>query len=505
MNWRGCTGRRAFSPKRIPNQVRNSRTKSATSIVPHKLCLNERNKSCALVSSTLGRDRRKVASFLPRWSTQPRPSRFPAGRVACHVLLVSSLSTPAMDVDYVDLEDYPEPDIARRLLRRATEEVQAIEEWPTRDDNDAEDEDVSSPLYQYLVRHGMMVDFTNFTSLQVEAIWRQYHSVMAAERHRGAPPRSTAMDHLLCYLIWLKTAQNESILGETFDIKGTRFEDNLNRARGSLFTALAAKWWAKRPRPVLQEDNPYPAVGIIVDGHTTERCVPKMSFEQAKVWFDGHHHIYGYKNEVAVHATAPYYCLFVSPHVPGSKHDYELHKEYVVEYFEYLKVTPQEALHMPARWRGEYWPVLADKGYVGPAEDTAPVRRIVPKRGKLVDAREEEDNKAINARRVPVEQFLGRLVKLWGVFRGTWRWDESHFDEDFYLACLLTNEHIANNTLVEDDQIFYEKWIDRRRNGALEKERRQKAIVRRSKNKAKERFRELNARRDAQQHNIDHV
>lgn len=86
---------------------------------------------------------------------------------------------------------------------------------------------------------------------------------------------------------------------------------------------------------------------------------------------------------------------------------------------------------------------------------------------------------------VQVEQFLRHKAKLWAVFRGSWRWDESHFDDDLTIAVLLTNEHIEHFNLTVEDEIFYDKWIARRRDLAMERERRRKAQVVRSKVKTK--------------------
>lgn len=409
-----------------------------------------------------------------------------------------------MDADIVDLEDYPEPDRAKMVLRRAREDEEAIEAWPIPEDEIDVDDTPISPIYRYLVRNRMMDDFTNFTSFGVEAIWRLVDPIMAAERRRGPIPKSSSMDHLLSYLSWAKTGQHQALLGKTFAMTETRFEDNLNRVRAPLRQALEEKWWSRRPRPKIDDTSTYPAVGLIVDGHTTEICVPKTTFVQAKQWFDGHHHVYGYKNEIAVHGSSPHYCMFISPHVPGAKHDYELHKDWFVNYADYLRMTPQEAAQMPVAWRGEYWPVMGDKAYVGPAEDTAPIKRIFPRRGQLLDAREEQDNRAINRRRVLVEQFLGRMLRLWAFLRGTWRWDESHFDDDITIACLLTNEDIANHYLMEEDQDFYEKWISKRRNQSVERERKQRANVKKSKERTKLRFADLYPAARAVQRRIDH-
>ena len=97
-----------------------------------------------------------------------------------------------MDDEEVFIWDYPEPDRARLILRKAREEEEAIEEFEPIELDDDEEMEPLSPLYQYLVRNRMMDEFTNFTSFGVEAIWRLFAPALAAERHRGPRPKSSA-------------------------------------------------------------------------------------------------------------------------------------------------------------------------------------------------------------------------------------------------------------------------------------------------------------------------
>lgn len=189
---------------------------------------------------------------------------------------------------------------------------------------------------------------------------------------------------------------------------------------------------------------------LVIDGFTAQISPPKMNFNDAKTYWDGKNKIYGLKTEVAVSDTAPHYCLFVSDHVPGSMHDYLLHKQWYHNYGEYLHVTAEEARIVNNDPQRAYWLILADKGYIGPEEDTRPIKRITPVKGALTAA-ETRFNQEQKARRVVVEQFLGRACRLWSVFHGTWRYDWAHFDKDWRNACLLANEHIANHVLGDED------------------------------------------------------
>jgi hypothetical protein len=48
-----------------------------------------------------------------------------------------------------------------------------------------------------------------------------------------------------------------------------------------------------------------------------------------------------------------------------------------------------------------------------------------------------------------VECFFGRVLSHWHIVSGIYRWDHANFDLDFANMCLLTNERMKGNQLVE--------------------------------------------------------
>ena len=81
--------------------------------------------------------------------------------------------------------------------------------------------------------------------------------------------------------------------------------------------------------------------------------------------------------------------------MPGSIADYEVHKRNYELYLDYLRKTPMERDYADADADAEYWSVLCDKGYVGPATDTPHEMRILPKKGTTSNE-ERKRNKEIN-------------------------------------------------------------------------------------------------------------
>jgi hypothetical protein len=260
-----------------------------------------------------------------------------------------------------------------------------------------------SPIYEYIKAGNQFSQMTNFYLPTIEAIWRPVDAIMEGEKHRGPNAHTTTMDHVLLYLTWLKSAADYTLLAHMFQMSPTRIEDNINRVRFALLSSLTHHWWHRRLRPRYIRDSPLPPIGLIIDGHTTEIGRPRCSFQDAKVYYDGKNEMYGVKHEVAVHASHPHFCMFVSDGVPASRHDYDLHKEIFQNYVEYLHMTPNELARADAPRDSPYWYILADKGYTGSNDDTEPLKRIVPKRGSNLSEDERQRNLLINRQRVVVE------------------------------------------------------------------------------------------------------
>jgi hypothetical protein len=122
-------------------------------------------------------------------------------------------------------------------------------------------------------------------------------------------------------------------------------------------------------------------------------------------------------------------------------------------------MTPEELTRAGFEGGQHFWQILADKGYTGPADDTEPLQRVVPRKGRGLTEEDLARNRRIANERVFMEQFFGRLSRLWHTFGRSWKYDEAHFDDDLTIACLLTNEHIAQTNLGFQDDDFHRKRL----------------------------------------------
>ena len=110
--------------------------------------------------------------------------------------------------------------------------------------DDLEEEDpMDSPIYAFIEGNNGMKTFTNFTSDTIEDMWRGVDVRMRRYRHRGPIPKTSTLDHLILYLMWMKSAQPYSQIAAVFDINETLVEDALNRVRVPLLETLESRWW----------------------------------------------------------------------------------------------------------------------------------------------------------------------------------------------------------------------------------------------------------------------
>lgn len=326
---------------------------------------------------------------------------------------------------------------------------------------DEEVADLRGDIVKFFDDNDAWMKMTNFTRTEVESIFKDMSPSFASARRRGPVPDSTNGDALLCFLAWGKLGVDYGSLSVALGLKETRLLSNIERVRPILREFLEKKWWSNRIRPTALLDTNFPYVALLIDGHSTEVFRPKTSFAEAKHYWDGKNKIYAIKNEVAVMAAAPHYALFASRGVVGSVHDYALHKEIYPHYLEYLLKLPNEVAAIPGDRQQRSWAVLGDKAYTGPARDTPNERRVHVMKNASLQA-DVDANREKSRLRVPNERYFGRLTLSWGVMRNVYRWDHSHFDADFCIFVLLTNELIRAHQLEEQDREAYLKFVKSR-------------------------------------------
>jgi len=299
---------------------------------------------------------------------------------------------------------------------------------------------------------GMLELVTNFNVREIRDLIQRSLPFWNAHRSRGPSPKLSLGDHWVLLLACLKSAEDLALLAKNLDIKLSTALSSLDRMRGVALDTLKNEWWTDRLRPVILP-HPFRFIALLIDSTSIQIQKPVGSFSESKKYFDNKNHIYAIKKEVAVMANAPHYALFSSPGTPGSSHDYRNLKKNFKSYLPYLLKTPEESSQLSEDSGSRSWAALLDNGYQGPATDTPDFRRITLDKHSHIPS-EEARRQQLARLRVPVEQFFGRVWKLWKAARGPYKWDHAHFDADIDLCILLTNEHMRNHNLTNIDYEF---------------------------------------------------
>ncbi len=58
-----------------------------------------------------------------------------------------------------------------------------------------------------------------------------------------------------------------------------------------------------------------------------------------------------------------------------------------------------------------------------------------------------------------MKQYLGRLIKLWGICAGKFTWDEATYDMYVQACAALTNIHIQLNPLEDSDNFWHSNYL----------------------------------------------
>ena len=190
--------------------------------------------------------------------------------------------------------------------------------------------------------------------------------------HRGGQEILTPHDQLVLYLLWLSTDATQLFLTKTTGVTQSTYSRTLDKIRPALRQYLT-KRYSCPPRPLIVLDQPFPEVALLVDATRITIPTPSLSFNDRKTYFDGHHHCYCLKVEVATNPHPPHQALFVSEVVYGSMHDVTLFRRGLERYKIYLKKTPQEMTQLIGDNQYDSFAIMADKGYIG----TFPSLRII--------------------------------------------------------------------------------------------------------------------------------
>ena len=359
---------------------------------------------------------------------------------------------PLQVVDRLQAENVLEEtnlDESQRLYADYVEEEVHDDEGPVL--RDFEDE-LGESVY-----HSM----TNFTKAEFEILWETLRPdvLFAWQRSKGRKHKTSAKDAFFMTICVIKHCNAWYKHAADFRLQPSAFERMVDKMLGVIEPILTSLYIVKPSGMGYRKFDNFPYALYATDVKFQQSNRPGGTFQDAKKYFSGKHHLYGLKVECSVSADGR--CVDVTKHYAGSVTDASIFIENLDTHLQMLKKTdadrvlPSSDFQEGASRFPDHWAVLVDKGYQGMGVH---VRTIQPKKqpphGSL-SADDIDRNRLVSHDRVIVENFFGRVNMLWRVMYKTYTWKEERYDQLVRVCFALTNFHIGLNPLRAQDRENY--------------------------------------------------
>lgn len=312
--------------------------------------------------------------------------------------------------------------------------------------------------------HALTV-LTGFTLDEILEIWSVVKDGVLARHKRGRRPKFSHLDQFFIFLIQLRHNFTFEKLGLDFNLEASAahriFFNMVNGVRESLcreYLQVVSK------KACMENDitmKSFPSTGyLIVDSYFQPCQRPSARQSVADHHFCRKYHEYGLK-VTTVH-LADGRMIYATKHDPGSTLDIQQFKNNLEAISNLLKKSDSEMkmedndpLHQEYP---NHWIMIGDRAYTRADRLT----RVVCSKKNPSNEAEIHLNELLLKDRMLIESFYGRMLKLFGVVKDTYRYDHSHYDDLFLVCVALTNYHVMKYPLTEADRVFYKRTVNTR-------------------------------------------
>ncbi|KAM9975698.1 hypothetical protein ACTFIW_003647 [Dictyostelium discoideum] len=238
-----------------------------------------------------------------------------------------------------------------------------------------------------------MVKLTDFTPPGVINIYRMCLPTINKENSkRGLKPKLTFLDHVFCYLYLLKSGQTMACFSVNIGESESTLHSTIGRIRPILAESLKSNTFIELPAPNLL------SIGLICDCSIFQVC----NNDEIKEYLN--------------------------------KTDEDIEREIQDKY---------EDVDIDDKFCRDYdsFCVLGDSAYIcsEDIQNKIGYKILVVPKYKSKDEKVYNREKYLASRRVYVEQFFGRLVSSWNIFRHIYRFEHKIFQHDIENTVNLTN------------------------------------------------------------------
>ncbi|KAH9105473.1 hypothetical protein LEN26_014757 [Aphanomyces euteiches] len=294
--------------------------------------------------------------------------------------------------------------------------------------------DGDSPIFDDFFNFGgdnSITTLINFTSHEFNNLWRVLMPQLAAAwtLGRGRKPSMLPKDVLFATLLVLKHFDSWDKHGIDLSILSSTLEKTVYKVI-DISGDVLYEHFVKPVDMTSQNQNGvtfsnYPYALYATDVKFQPAYKPAGRFEEQKEYFSGKRKLYGYKIEVSV--APPGIAVLSTQHYPGSKADVSIFHDNIDQHYLHLSKSENEKSQADYGKLGveypDHWALLVDMGY----QDAA--RNQISR------------NSRISSDRVLVENYFGRMCKLWNAMYVTFKWAGNRYDSIARICIALTNCH----------------------------------------------------------------
>ncbi|KAJ8578303.1 hypothetical protein ON010_g904 [Phytophthora cinnamomi] len=338
------------------------------------------------------------------------------------------------------------------------------------------DDDLASPspVYDRCLRvYGAdhVLRMCNFAPMEFERLWDalEDHILSHWNVGRGKKSSNDPKDILFMLLASLKHCGSWDTVSNLFHIDPSPFQKMIKKFTTMLEPFVyqtfvedeEKRWTMKQLTATGNTFANFPCARYATDVTFQQADTPSGRVNEIKKYFSGKHHLYGLKVEVSVIPTGV--AVNCSSWEPGSVHDSTIFRSNKMFHISAMQKKFDETLlddEGPLLDQYEHdWAVLVDKEYQGLVDEFRIIQpKIKAPHEPPLSAEDRREIDRISQDRVLVENYFGRLKKMWGVMAHKWTRDRPSYNMFFRTCLAFTNYSVRCRPLRREEGVYFQRY-----------------------------------------------
>jgi hypothetical protein len=296
---------------------------------------------------------------------------------------------------------------------------------------------------------------------------------------RGKRPDFSSMDALFFTLVYLKHYEPFDTMGEKYNVQPKCLRSTILRTLDRIEKTLITTFITTTLKETQEEQKMcvpnFPEVGLMAGIYFQSRWKSKSCISSS---FSKQNMSHGFK--VATAHLPNGEITLIGRERGGALTDYEILFENISAYSVYLTKRPdiRNLTDFGEMWRehSNQWALLLGKEFID--LDCSLYRIIAPKSISEESATVDEVNENIQRTRnickaMMCSKFYGRMKVQFRIMSECFRGHEGDYAQIFRICAALTNFHIQNRPLIDEDEVYYQYVLDKYKQEGESKKRKQ--------------------------------